>query len=134
MATKTPGGRMSSRIALTLEATVALEVGDPVHMTGAYTCVKADGTKKVVGIVTTANKVRGAAGAVAQIPGDVAVESPFHMVLPVKAAAGAIAAGDQVGINAAGLLAVDGAGVSHIGTALTASALNAGAMVDVAWD
>lgn len=130
MATKTAGGVITGTVALTCEASVALNAGDWVHVTGPYTVALADGTKTPIGYVVTKNvhRVNGVYPT-AQTPGDVAIEARGTGVCR-KAAGAAIAAGADVGIGAAGALLTVGAGVSRIGVALTAAAA-AGDLIDV---
>lgn len=129
MATKVAGGRITGKVALTLEATVALEVNDPVQVTDDYTCEKADGTLPIVGIVSVANKVRsGGVFPADQVPGDVTVEARGFAVVTLVAGA-AITAGTSVGYNATSDLVTVGAGVEKVGIALMTVA--DGASVDV---
>lgn len=134
MTTKKAGGRISGAINLTLEATVALAVGDPVHLTDDYTCVKADGSKPVVGHVVTANVKRTSSATdgsypVALTPGDVAVEARGFAVQVFTAGASAITAGTLVGWGALSTLVPAGGGVATIGIALMT--VEAGEKVDV---
>jgi len=127
MTTKLSGGTLPAFIGLTLEANVALAVGDPVMGgPGDFQCVKADGTKPVIGYVSKKNVTRGTfAGGnpgqypVAQVPGDVTVEARafFRKDFTVGVAFGV---GADVGIGADNKLAPTGAGVLHIGIALQA--------------
>lgn len=131
MTTKSAGAKITGLLALTFESEVALNVKDPVHVTANYTVAKADGTKPVIGIVSVANKGRGADGAypVPKVPGDITAEVPGFSVLRLVSG-GAIPAGVEVGIGAAGTLVVAGAGVRTIGVSLTSTA-GAGADIDV---
>lgn len=131
MTTKAAGAKITGLLALTCEATEALNVKDPVHVTANYTVEKADGTKPVLGIVSVANKGRGADGAypVSKVPGDVTVEVPGFSVLRLVSG-GAIDAGEEVGIDVNGLLVAAGAGVRTIGLSLTSTA-GAGLDIDV---
>jgi hypothetical protein len=131
MTTKAAGGKITGLIALTLEAQSALEVGDPVMVTGDYECDLADGSQPIVGIVSVRNVGRGANGAypVAVTPGDVTVEARGWLVV-TKLSGGAITAGTGVGINATGDLVADGTGVAHLGIALM-GATGAGTKIDV---
>lgn len=130
MTTKAAGGKITGLLALTLEAQVALNVGDPVMVTGPYECGLADGTKPVVGFVSVANKMRQAgAYPVNKVPGDVTVEARGYMVRSITSG-GAITAGAPVGIGAGGALLAVGAGVARIGIALMPAA-GAGTKVDV---
>ena len=121
MTTKLAGGKITGLLALTLEAQVALEVGDPVMVTGNYECGLNDGTKPCIGFVSVKN-VKRQAGAfpVALVPGQVTVEARGVMVRKIKSA-GALAAGIAVGTNGAQKLAADGAGVAHVGVSLMAA-------------
>ena len=134
MTTKTPGGRISARIALTLEATVALNVGDPVSITGPYECGKATTGDTFAGIVSVANRKRGASGAYPanEVPGEVTVESPFSQIATVVAGVGGLTAGGKVHLSATGTyVPAGGAAVgAAIGIALTTAA--AAAKADVA--
>lgn len=123
MATLKAGGRISSFVKLTLQADgVALLEGDPVHITTTYKCVKADGSKPVVGWVNVANTKRLATGGDlgADTGGDVSVESPGTAVVTTKSG-GAVAAGIRVGVNAAGKIAAVGAGVATVGISLSST-------------
>lgn len=123
MTTKTAGGRISARIALTLEATAALNIGDAVHVVGDYQCNLADGTKPIVGFVSVQNRQRDVVTGnypVNLVPGDVTVEAIGHMVITRKSG-GAFAAGAAVGINATGALVAAGGGVRTVGVALIAA-------------
>jgi hypothetical protein len=134
MTTKTAGGRISSRIALTLEAASALDVGDPVSITGPYECDLADSGDTFAGIVSVANRKRGADGAYPsdEVPGEVTVESPFSAVATVVAGTGGLTAGGKVHLAADGTyVAAGGTAVgAAIGIALTTAA--AAAKADVA--
>ena len=130
MATKQAGGKITGLLALTLEAQVALDVGDPVMVTGPYECGLADGTKPVVGLVSVANVTRnGPNYPVANVPGDVTVEARGLYVAEMTSG-GAFAAGALVGIGAGGALLAAGVGVENIGIALMA-ATGAAEQVDV---
>lgn len=125
MTTKTPGGRISARIALTLEAQSALNIGDPIQITGPYACDKGDATHPCVGYVVTPNVARGTGATVgqfpvAQTPGDVAVEVKGHAVTTQVAGTGGVTAGLGVKIGAAGIF-VTGVitDASFVGWALT---------------
>ena len=132
MVTKAAGGKITGLLAITLEAQVALNVGDPVMVTGPYECGLADGTKPVVGFVSVANKMRQAGTGnfpVNKVPGDVTVEARGVMVRRMTSG-GAFAAGANVGIGAAGALLAAGGGVATIGIALMPAA-GAAVKVDV---
>jgi hypothetical protein len=132
MVTKAAGGKITGLLAITLEAQVALAVGDPVMVTGPYECGLADGTKPVVGFVSVANKMRQAGTGnfpVNKVPGDVTVEARGVMVRRMTSG-GAFAAGANVGIGAAGALLAAGGGVATIGIALMPAA-GAAVKVDV---
>lgn len=121
MTTKTAGGKISGLLTLTLEAQVALQVGDPVMVTGNYECGLNDGSKPCVGFVQVKNVTRSAgAYPVAKAPGDISIEARGVAVRRVKSA-GAIAAGVRAGVNNAQKLAVTGAGVAEIGITLMAA-------------
>ncbi len=132
MTTKAAGGKITGLLALTLEAQSALNVGDPVHITGDYSCDKADGTKPVVGFVSVSNRRRGTfaegkAGMfpVNAVPGDVTVEAIGLMVLTLTIGTGGVTAGAAFGVGAAGAILPAGTGVSNVGVALeTATAGN----------
>jgi hypothetical protein len=132
MTTKTAGGKITGLLALSYEAEVALEIGDPVMGSGDYECVLNDGTKPVIGHVSVANKepVRGVATRPAQVPGPVTVEAIGFYVRKVVAG-GVIAAGAPVGYNATGdLVAVVLGDPAECGVALVAAA-QAGDKIDV---
>jgi hypothetical protein len=103
MTTKTAGGKITGILALTFEAQEALEVGDPVSVTGDYEVSKCDATRPFIGIVSVANKGRAASGAypVAEVPGQCTVEVPGFYVRTGTAGA-AIPAGVDVGFDSAG--------------------------------
>lgn len=116
--TATSGGKISGQIALTFEATVSLNVNDPVHVTGDYQVQKADGSKAVVGFVDVGNVKR--AGGVypsASTPGTVTVEA-FGVAVRVIKAGASITAGTKVGIGSDNKLHAAGGSVATIGTAL----------------
>lgn len=132
MTTKNEGGKITGLLALSMEAEVALDVGDPVMGSGDYECVLNDGTKRVIGHVSVANKepVRGVANRPAQVPGPVTVEARGLYVRTVLSG-GAIAAGASVGYNATGdPVAVALGAASECGVALTGAA-GAGEKIDV---
>lgn len=132
MATKTTKGRITGLIGLTVEAQVALEEGDPVHVTGPYEVGLADGTKPVLGLVSVANKAptRGTATRDPLVPGDVTVEAMGFYVMTVEAAL-AIAAGAGVSVDPTGYVPTGTAGAGdRVGIALTA-ATAAGQFIDV---
>lgn len=123
MVVKASGGKITGLLALTLEAQVALNVGDPVMVTGPYECGLADGTKPVLGFVSVANKQRQAGTGnfpVNKVPGDVTVEARGVMVRRMTSG-GIFAAGANVGIGAGGALLAAGVGVATIGVALMAA-------------
>lgn len=130
MATKRAGGRITGLLALTLEAQVAMSVGDPVMVTGPYECGLADGSKPVVGIVSVANVTRnGPSYPVSNVPGDVTVEARGVAVWTMTSG-GAFGAGVAVGIDNTGALVEAGVGVATIGVSLMA-ATDADEQVDV---
>lgn len=138
MTTKGAGGRITGLLALTLEAQVALEKGDPVMITGDYECGLANGTKPMMGTVSVANKepVRGVATRPAQVPGDVTVEARCFYVRTLIAA-GAIAAGVGFRHAAAGAIvavAADAVGLAaRIDGIVLSGASGAGEAIDVAY-
>lgn len=134
MTTKRSGGKITGLLALTLEAQVALDVGDYVHVTGDYECGLANGTKSVLGKCSVSNKKRvstvmGTSVGNANVPGDVTIEARGLFVDTVLAG-GAFAAGADVGIGAANTVVVAGANVATIGIALMAS-VGSGDDVDI---
>jgi hypothetical protein len=134
MTTKRSGGKITGLLALTLEATVATDVGDYVMVNGDYTCALADGSKPVLGKVSVSNKKRisntmGTSVGNPSVPGDVTVEARGLYVDTVLAG-GAFAAGVEVGIGAANTVVVAGGGVATIGISLMAST-GAGDDVDI---
>lgn len=130
MTTKASGGKITGLLALTMEATAALAVGDPVHVSADYTVAKADGTKPVLGHVSVANKKRLAGAYPVDNPGgDVTVEARGFSVRTIVSG-GIIAVGSEVGHGAAGALLAAGAGVSTVGIALMGAA-GAGTSIDV---
>jgi hypothetical protein len=105
MTTKIKGGRIVTPgvVALSCEAQVALEEGDPVHVTGPYEVSKADGTKLVLGITAVPNKGRVGSNFPAAItPGACTIEAFGFLVATVKAGA-QIDAGEPVGVAPGGL-------------------------------
>jgi hypothetical protein len=131
MVTKTPGGRITGLLALTVEAQVALEKEDPVMVTGDYEVGLADGTKPNLGHVSVANKapVHGTATRPAEVPGVCTVEARGFYVRTILSD-GAIAAGVGVAYGAAGALAAVAAGAHYDGIVLT-HATAAGQKIDV---
>lgn len=137
MTTKTAKGKITGLLALTMEASVATDVGDPVQVSDDYEVEIADGTKPVLGFVSVSNKGRistsmSTSVGNAVVPGAVTVEARGLMVRTIAAGA-AIAAGVGVGIDASGDLVADGVDIAHVGTSLMAAA-NAGDLVDVLID
>lgn len=132
MTTKASGGRITGLLALTVESSVALVVGDPAHVTGTYTVAKADGSKPVLGHVSVAN-VKRAAGTgaypVSNVPGDVTVEARGFEVRTVTSGA-AFGAGVEVGVGADSKYYAAGANVATTGISLQAAGA-ANAAVDV---
>lgn len=105
MTTKTVGGKITGLLALTLEATAALNAGDPVHVSGDFQVARADGTKPCIGWVSVPNVRRGTGAnaglyPVANTPGDVTVEARGYAVKDFLCAA-VVAAGVDVGFAAA---------------------------------
>lgn len=129
--TNTAGGKISGYIALTLEAAYAAAANDAVMMSADYTCVKADGSKPVVGYVDTPNVRRtGGTYPAANNPGPVAVEARGFSVRTLKVATGAtVVVGTSVGVDSTGNVAPSGSGVADIGIALMGGA--AAASIDV---
>lgn len=133
MTVKTAKGKVTGLLALTCEAQVATDIGDPVHIVGDYEVAIANGTKPVLGFVSVSNKGRVSTAMSTSVgnpvvPGDVTVEARGLMVRTAPAGA-AFAAGVEVGINATGDLVAAGAGVATVGISLMASAA-AGDLVD----
>lgn len=131
MTTKTSGGRITGLIALSMEAEVALNVGDAAMGSGDYECILATSAKPVIGHVSVANKAptRGTATRAAEVPGPVTVEARGFYVRRVTAG-GIIAGGDPVGYDAAGALVTVLIGAANeCGVALTGGA--AAAKIDV---
>lgn len=134
MTTKTAKGKITGLLALTMEAQVATDIGDPVHIVGDYEVEIADGTKPVLGFVSVSNKQRistsmSTSVGNAKVPGDVTVEARGLMVRTIPSG-GAFAAGAEVGIDINGDLVAAGAGVATVGISLMAAA-GAGEDVDV---
>lgn len=124
MTTKRSGAKITGHLALTMEATVGLDVGDFVHVNGDYTVALADGSKPVLGRCSVSNKKRvntsmSTTVGVDNIPGDVTIEARGLSVETVKSAA-AFAAGVEVGIGATGLVVV-ATGVAKLGISLMAA-------------
>lgn len=107
MVTKQAGGKITGLLALTMEAQVALSVGDFVHIVGDYEVALADGTKPVLGHASVSNRYGRestaftTATAQAVVPGSCTVEARGFYV-KTTFADGAIAAGAAVVINATG--------------------------------
>lgn len=121
MTTKSAGGKITGLLALTFEAQVAMEVGDPAMIVGDYEVGVADGSKPVVGFVSVANVGRnGPLYPVPNVPGDVTVEARGFYVRRFTSG-GAFAAGVDVGVNATGDLVAVGAGVARVGVSLMAA-------------
>lgn len=134
MATKRSGGKITGLLALTMEAQVATDVGDFVHIVGDYEVALANGSKPVLGHVSVSNKKRvsnvmGTSVGNDKVPGDVTVEARGFYVKKVLAG-GAFAAGVDVGIGAGNTVVAAGAGVATIGISLMAST-GAGDDVDI---
>jgi hypothetical protein len=125
MTTKQSGGKITGILALTMEATVGLDVGDWVHVNGDYTVALADGTKPVLGRCSVSNK-KSVSTAMSynagldRVPGDVTIEARAVSV-ETTVSGGVFAAGAPVGITAAGLVGVAADAVNRVGTALMAS-------------
>jgi hypothetical protein len=133
MTTKVKGGAITGLLALTVEAQVAMNVGDAVHVTGPYEVGLANGTKPVLGVVSVANKAPqfGTTTRGALVPGVVTVEARGFFVRTTLVA-GIITAGQGITYAAAGVVAVGtvGAGTEVVGIALTASTA-AGQTIDI---
>lgn len=136
MTTKTHGGRITGHLALTVQATVALQEDDDVMLTGDYTVGLADGTKPSIGHVSVRNVKRTVTATSDDFPvgnpgGDVTVEALGYNVR-VKTSGGAIAAGNYVNVNGVGALVDGGVArtVATVGIALMA-ATAAGQPIDV---
>jgi hypothetical protein len=132
VATKKAGGVIRPRIAGTFEATAAIAVGDPVHVTGVYEVQKADGEKIVIGQVSQIRKDVAATGGnrTATVPGDVTVELFGTGILTFKSGAAIAAAGGPVSIDSTGRVVDAAADSSQLGVALTTAGA-AGVDVDV---
>lgn len=145
MTTKKAGGKITGLLALTMEAQVALRVGELVHITGDYEVTRADGTRPVLGHISVSNHNRRISDAFStsvdnpEVPGDVTVEARGLYVKDFVAdgviAAGtrvrAVVAADGTSRVAAFDAAVAGADVSLVvGVALTGAAA-AGERIDV---
>lgn len=132
MTTKRVGAlKITGLLALTMEATVAVEVGDDVEVNGDWTVGLAAGTKPVLGRVSVANKKRvGSDYPVNAVPGDVTVEAKglFTQVCTASAAITAgwyvKAAGSKkvVGVDPATATVADL--IAVVGIALTSAAGN----------
>lgn len=125
MTTKRSGGKITGLLALTMEAGVALDVGDYTHITGDYAVGLADGSKPVLGKCSVSNKKRvssvmGTSVGNANVPGDVTIEARGYYVDRVLAG-DAFAAGVEVGIGAGNTVVAAGVGVATIGISLMAS-------------
>lgn len=134
MTTKRSGGKITGLLALGFEAQVALDVGDPVQITGDYEVGLATGSKPCVGFCSVSNKKRvsnvmGTSVGNPNVPGDVTVEVRGLYVQTVLAG-GAFAAGVDVGVGAGNTVVAAGAGVATIGISLMAST-GAGDDVDI---
>lgn len=126
MTTKTSGGKITGLLALTVEAQVALETGDWVHITGPYEVDLADGSKPVLGHCSVANTRRLSSPTSTtypspEVPGDVTVEAR-GLYVKEALAAGALSAGIAVGVDVNNRIAATGAGVAEIGILLTDAA------------
>lgn len=126
MTTKKAGGRITGLLALTCEASVALQVGDFVHLSGDYEVALADGTKPVLGTVSVRNVKRTSTPTSTDFPvgnpgGDVTVEARGVMVV-TRVAGGAIPAGSRVKVDGTSALVAAAAGdAAQVGIALTAT-------------
>lgn len=134
MTTKRSGGKITGILALTMEATVGLNVGDWVHVNGDYTVALADGSKAILGRCSVSNKKAVSTPfsrtvGVPNVPGDVTIEARGVSVETVLSH-GAIPAGAPVGWDGTGAVAVAPDAINRIGTALMA-ATAAGQSIDV---
>lgn len=136
MTTKIKGGRITGHLALTVQATVALQEGDDVMLTGDYTVGLADGSKPSIGHVSVRNVKRTTDATSDTFPvpnpgGDVTVEA-LGWNVRTKVAGGAITAGNYVNVNGAGALVDGGVArtVATVGIALMGAA-GAGTPIDV---
>lgn len=136
MTTKVPGGRITGHLALTVQATVALQEGDDVMLTGDYTVGLADGTKPSIGHVSVRNVKRTTTATSDTFPvpnpgGDVTVEA-LGWNVRTKAVSEAIPAGNFVAVGAAGALVNGGVvrTVATVGIALIGAA-GAGSVIDI---
>lgn len=134
MTTKRSGGKITGLLALTMEAQVALDVGDWCHIVGDYEVGLANGTKPVLGHCSVSNKKRisnvmGTSVGNPNVPGDVTVEARGFYV-KTEIAGGAFAAGVEVGVGAGNTIVAAGANVATIGISLMASS-GAGDDVDL---
>jgi hypothetical protein len=134
MTTKQSGGKITGILALTMEATVGLDVGDFVHVNGDYTVTIADGTKAILGRCSVSNKKRvntpmSTTVGVDRVPGDVTIEARGLSVETMVSGA-AIPAGSPVGIAANVVTVCAPDAINKVGTALMA-ATAAGQSIDV---
>lgn len=126
MTTKQAGGKITGILALTMEATVALDVGDHVHVNGDYTVGLADGTKAILGRCSVSNKKSvntpfSRTVGVPNVPGDVTIEARGIAVETAKSG-DAFAAGVPVGIDATNrLVEVEKGDVNCVGLSLMAA-------------
>lgn len=125
MTTKQSGGKITGILALTMEATVGLDVGDWVHVNGDYTVALADGTKAVLGRCSVSNKksvstAMSYTAGVDRVPGDVTIEARAVSV-ETTVSGDVIAAGDPVGIVDNALETVAEDAINRVGTALMAA-------------
>lgn len=125
MTTKRSGGKITGLLALGMEAQVALDVGDFVHITGDYEVGLANGSKPVLGHCSVSNKKRtssvmGTSVGNPKVPGDVTIEARGFYV-KTEITGGAFAAGVEVGVGAGNTVVAAGANVATIGIALMAS-------------
>lgn len=134
MTTKLAGGKITGILALTMEATVGLDVGDFVHVNGDYTVTIADGTKAVLGRCSVSNKKSVSTPfsrtvGVDNVPGDVTIEAR-GLSVEACVSGDVIPAGSPVGIanNVVTVCLPDD--INKLGTALMA-ATAAGQTIDV---
>lgn len=139
MTTTIPGGTITGRIGLTMQAQYAAALGDPVSAGPTdYECQLANGTLPIIGVITMMNVKRGTgtlAGTYPQpnVPGDVTVDARCHFVRQFTSGATAIVPGTVVGLNATNQLIpfTGAANTQSLGIALNSSSA-AGTPVDVA--
>jgi hypothetical protein len=127
MTTTSSGGKITGLLALTFATDVALNVGDFVHVVGAYKVAAADGTKPIIGHVSVRSVIRqNVSGVSTSFPvatttgGQVTVEV-YGFGVKQHSSGAAITAGALVGINSSGALVPAGTSIANVGVALTAA-------------